>query len=208
MLRASWGTNNLQGGVYQPKWILQSKDSARGFFQLEVFLFHPVLVKKLSVRTRTLCEQSFDTLWIKYKLQSIKKNEPSLKDSLPGSIKIGGHPSNLKTPSYNPQSRYRLYTGTSSPEDLYIFSKMPGISRMEKLSQIEAKRFLKLELSRNHKLINLFKEHHNPCSYYQCWYSILLLDLLHKELPNIVPESFNAKVRTSPVISAEQLSEI
>ena len=58
------------------------------------------------------------------------------------------------------------------------------------------------------KLINLFEEHHNPCSYYQRGYSILLLDLLLKELPNIVPESFKAKVRTSLVISADQLSEI
>ena len=74
------------------------------------------------------CKQSFDILWIKPKLRSIKKYKPSSKDTLPGS-KIGGYTSSLKTSSRNPRPRSKFYIGTHNLEDLipgvYILPEFP-----------------------------------------------------------------------------------
>ena len=73
----------------------------------------------------------------------------TLKSHLSGSIKIGGHPSSLKTSSCNPWPRYKFYIGTDNPEDLYPFSKKPATSQMEKMVQAEAEMFTNLEMKRN-----------------------------------------------------------
>ena len=99
------------------------------------------------MKTRAPCKQSFNILRIKPKLRSIKKDKPSLKDSLPGS-KIGGYTSSLKMSPCNPHPRFKFYVGTDNIEDLIPFSKTPT-GKMEKRVKEEAEMLLNLELQRS-----------------------------------------------------------